>query len=449
MRCLIVVMAVAGWLVVMSPVTQACSCFAPGTPCESYGTASAVFVGIAVSVREMEQPKPEDRDEWFFRRSFRFSVEQSYLGVDGTEVEILTGGGGGDCGYRFQIGERYLIYAHNYKNRLTTSICTRTKSFASASEDLAFLGNLSSAARGATIYGQVVYPRAQKGDSPFPSDIVLSIEGANVQREVHPDAQGRYRVSGLPPGRYKLSLKLPDTLTTQRPEQEFTVADRGCATVTYYVTDNGRLSGRVLDVQGRPIQRILISLIDPASAPRKNYVTLERTDEEGRFNLSSVPPGRYLIAVNYQQFRDPNDTTLAYPSVFYPGVVDQPNAEVITLGLGEKLTGLDIRVPSRRPESILSGQVVWADGTPVANASLTLEDVTEGDATIGHGAQADAQGRFTINGYVGQKLIVEARSNRPYVPLPDRYEPMERSDKVRVTLLRAKEKIKVVITKIR
>lgn len=446
MRYLIVVIAVLGWLTVASSVARACSCMAPGTPCESYGTANAVFVGTAVSVRELERPKPEDLDKWHYRRVFKFSVEQSYLGVDGTEIEIFTGVGGGDCGYQFKIGTRYLVYAHSYQNRLSTSICTRTKSFASANEDLAFLGNLSSAAPGATIYGEIVNRKPES----VSSDVLVKIEGANVRREIRPDGQGRYRLSGLPPGKYKVTLQLPETLSVYRPEREITVADRGCAAVTHYVSDNGRLSGRVLDAEGRPIPRIMISLVDPASDPKKNHGTFERTDAEGRFSLSSVPAGRYLIAVNHQPFPDPSDSTLAYPPVFYPGVVDQPNAEVITLGAGEVLTGLDIRVPPRRAESVLSGQVVWGDGSPVANASLTLKEATENESGIGFGGvKADEQGRFTINGFIGQKLTIDASSNRPYVPLGDRYQPMERSERVRMTLSRSKERIKIVITKIR
>lgn len=445
MRYLVVVMAVVGWLTVTSLAVQACSCFQVGTPCESYGTASAVFVGTAVSVRTVERPKTENEDPWYDRRVFKFSVEQSYLGVDGTEVEIFTGMGGGDCGYSFKIGERYLVYAHGYQNRLSTSICARTRPFASATEDLAFLGNLSSAAAGATIYGEVVYGERK---TALPSGVLVKIESGNLRREIRPDARGRYRFSGLPPGKFKITLQLPETLTAHRPEREITVADRGCASVTYNVSDNGRVSGRVLDAEGRPVPRILISLIDPASNPKDNAM-LGRTDAEGRFNLSSVPAGRYLIAVNHQRFPDPNDPTLAYPPVFYPGVVDQPNAEVITLGTGEKLTGLDIRVPLRRPASVVSGQVVWEDGSPVAKASLRLKDVSDGESSLTFGLQADEQGRFKIDGYIGQKLLVDASSGRPYVPLPDRYEPMERSETVRITLSRPKERIKVVLTKIR
>ena len=448
MRYLVVVMAVVGWLTVSSPPVQACSCSPVGTPCESYGTANAVFVGTAVSVRTEDRPKTENPDAWYDRRAYKFSVEQSYLGVDGTEVEIFTGLGGGDCGYSFKIGQRYLVYAHSYQNRLSTNICARTRPFASATEDLAFLGNLSSAAAGATVYGEVFYGERKGNSRGLPSDVLVKIEGGDVRREIRPDAQGRYRFSGLPPGKFKITLQVPETLSVHRPERELTIADRGCASVSYNVADNGRVSGRVLDAEGRPVPRIMISLIDPASDAKDN-ITAVRTDEEGRFNLSSVPAGRYLIAVNNQRFPDPQDPTLAYPPVFYPGVVDQPNAEVITVGTGAKLTGLDIRVPLRRPASVVSGQVVWTDGSPVAKASIRLKDIGDGESGISYGLQADEQGRFTIEGYVGQKLFVEASSDRPYVPLPDRYEPMERSETLRITLSRPKEQIKVVITKIR
>lgn len=448
MRYLIVLIGVLGLFAIVSPAAKACTCGGAGKPCESYGEASAVFVGTAISFRDAERRKGGDREEFDWApRTFKFSVEQPYLGVTGTEIEVATGFGGGDCGYQFKIGQRYLVYAYGEK-KLTTSICTRTKSFASANEDLAFLGNLSSAPPGATIYGQVVHDK--KGDSSsLGPDVVVTIEGDNVRREIRPDAQGRYRVSGLPPGKFKVTLQLPDTLTTYQPQREISVADRGCAAVGYHLTDNGKVSGRVFDPEGRPVARILVSLVEPDSDPKTKYVKLERTDEEGNYSFSAVPAGRYIIAVNFNRYPDPNDPTNAYPGSFYPGVTDQPNAEVITLAVGEKLTGLNIRVPPRKPLSVVTGQVVWADGSPVVKASLTVTDVTNYESSVGHGIQADEQGKFVINGYIGQKLIIEARSNRPYVPTGARFDPMERSEKVRITLERPAETLKFVITKLR
>jgi hypothetical protein len=449
MRYVIMLVAVLGWIVVMTPRAEACSCGGGGTPCDAFGSAAAVFAGTVIATSQKERPDPADRDALYYRRVFKFSLDQSYLGVSGTEVEILTGSGGGDCGYNFKVGERYLVYAYRYQNQLITTICSRTKPFVNANEDLAFLGNLSSAAPGATIHGQLIRGRETKTEvAAIASDALIKIEGGNVRREVHPETDGRYRVSGLPPGRFKITLQLPETLFTDRAEQEVIVADRGCAPASYYVADNGRVSGRAVDAEGQPVKGLRIALIELDADPKYTYARGERTDSEGRFTISSIPAGRYVIAANNTRFPDPSDPTLAYPPVFYPGVTEQANAEVITIGPGEKLTGLDIRVPLRKSPSTATIQVVWGDGSPVSNAQLTLSDPT-GEAGVGFGAQADEHGRFVINGFMGQQVSVEARSNREYVPLGNKFEPMERSEKVRVTLEKPKQTIRVVITRLR
>ena len=444
MRYAILLLIVLGWLGLTASTAQACSCFAPGPPCEAYGSASAVFTGTVVSVRRAEEPKPGPVQPINYLRIFKFSVDQAYLGVAGTEVEVTTGSGSGDCGYHFTVGERYLVYAYFYENRLGTSICTRTRPFARAQDDLAFLGKLSSAAPGATIQGIVGRAQSPKPDSsPLPSDIRVVISGNNTRRVLPLDDQGHFRVRGVPPGMFKVTLKLPETLIAERPERELVVNDRGCASTYYAVTDNGRLSGRVLDAQGHPIPRIMVSLFDPAADPKKDLVKAERTDDQGRFNLTAVPPGRYLLAVNTHRFRDPNDPKLAYPPAFYPGVADQVSADVITVGVGEKVTGLDIRVPLPRPASVLTIQVVWDDGSPVSKASLSLREA-DGPSDSWFGAVADERGRLEITGYVGQQIVIDA-----YVPSFDPLLPTQRAEKVHITLEKPRETAKVVITKLR
>jgi len=363
----------------------------------------------------------------------------------GTEIEVFTGYGGGDCGYEFKIGQRYLVYAYRHKEKLTTSICTRTKSFINANEDLAFLGTLPSSVPGVTIYGTVTHSESEA----LGSDVLITIDGDSERKEIRPDGKGHFRVSGLRAGKYKVSVRLPETFTTWEPQRDVTVSDRGCASVLWHVTDNGRVTGRVVNPEGEPVARILVSLIEPDANPKENNVKLERTDEQGRFAFAAVPRGRYVIAVNHNRFPDPNDPTNAYPPSFYPGVVDQAQAQTITVGAGEKLGELEIRIPFKRPASILKGSVVWSDGSPVVNARLSVSDVTQGESSLTHSVNADEQGQFTINGYAGQKLVIEAVSNRPYVPKGNRFEPMERSDKARITLERPAETLRIVITKIR
>jgi hypothetical protein len=93
--------------------------------------------------------------------------------------------------------------------------------------------------------------------------------------------------------------------------------------------------------------------------------------------------------------------------------------------------------------------VVWADGSPVAHAQLSVKDVTLGDNGSNHGVAADEQGRFKINGYSGQQLVIEARSSRPYVPSGSSFEPMERTESLKITLERPAHTVRIVITKLR
>ncbi|HWN11148.1 MAG TPA: hypothetical protein VNO50_18055 [Pyrinomonadaceae bacterium] len=77
----------------------------------------AVFVGKVMQV--VQNPDASGV-------SVKFLVEKSWKGRLTREVTISTGLGGGDCGYRFEVGESYLVYASGANKLLSTSICQRT-----------------------------------------------------------------------------------------------------------------------------------------------------------------------------------------------------------------------------------------------------------------------------------------------------------------------------------
>jgi hypothetical protein len=437
---------------------SACSCAGPGAPCQDYGQASAVFIGTPISVRTAERPATRSIEEIDWTPvTFKFSVEQSFLGVQAREVEVSTGRGGGDCGYGFKLGTRYVVYAYLYSktNRLTTGICSRTKPLDDAREDLDFLRSLEAQSPGVSIHGRVSRVRQDipKGGSAPVGPLAgmgLVVEGERERREVLTDDDGRYSLAGLAPGKFKVTLQLPDELSTYKAEQEITVADRGCAAVSYQVFDNGRLSGTVLDPEGQPAARVLVALMDADHADvTQSWGRLEQSDDQGRYSFSGLPPGRYLLALNLNRYPQPNDPTDAYPRTYYPGVTDISKAEIITLGAGENLRDRDLLLPARRAPSVIRGKVVWDDGTPVAKAGISFREVTYHDSRMNNGMDTDDQGYFTIKGYVGQIFIIEARSNRPYSGDPRRFEPMERVEPVRIVLTKPSEVVNIVITRLR
>jgi Carboxypeptidase regulatory-like domain len=453
-------------ILLLSNNAYGCSCMGGETPCQAVGRASAVFVGTVTRVRTAPQPQPRNQQELdklrgeeidWTPRTFAFSVDVAFLGLDGTEVEVATGRNGADCGYDFVIGKRYLVYAYRSTqgNRLATGICSRTKPYEKADEDIKFLGTLPSLSAGVTIYGEVkrLLTTNRNGNKitfgPL-ADASLVVEGVDERREIRTDAEGRYRVSGLRSGKYKVTLSIPEELTVHRPEQEVTITDRGCALVDYHVADNGRITGRISDAEGQPVPNVLVTLVDADEHDPERYFTgLERSDQEGRYSFSAVAPGRYLVAVNVNRYPQLDDPTNAYPRTYYPGVAQASEASIINLGAGEKLGERDLRLQQRRAASVIRGVVTWADGTPVAKAIILFGDVTYYHANPSNSVHADERGRFTIKAYEGQRLVMEARSNRPYVGNPRAFEPMERAEAVKVTLAKPTEVVKIVITKLR
>jgi hypothetical protein len=81
----------------------ACSCIEIGPPCQAYWNSSVVFIGTPLSVSQTEV---ESNGHKVPRRLYRFRVEEAFRGIEGVELEILTGVWGGDL--RFSTANKIL-----------------------------------------------------------------------------------------------------------------------------------------------------------------------------------------------------------------------------------------------------------------------------------------------------------------------------------------------------
>lgn len=211
-----------------------CTCL-ERVPCQAYGEASAVFVGTVIDSRIIttRQAKYERS-----RRAVRLSVDSPFRGVKVSEVELTTGMGGGDCGIRFVPNEQYLVYAYEHEGKLSTGICSRTRTISRAAEDLSYIRGLAKAKSGATIIGQVVTNHRNKNggyDNLSLANIKVTIEG-QTKREIKTGAKGQFRIEGLPAGTYVVKVSVPEGLQmTGAPEQKVKVLDRGCAVVDFWL----------------------------------------------------------------------------------------------------------------------------------------------------------------------------------------------------------------------
>jgi len=137
---------------------HACSCAGPIEPERAFADASIVFEGKVVSVSDNytllrraadavseklgHPPKYEDY-EGNYGFTVTFDVTRMWRGGGQRRIRIITGRGGGDCGYRFEQGKTYLVYGHcDAAGTCGTSICSRTGRIADRASDLRYLGSL-------------------------------------------------------------------------------------------------------------------------------------------------------------------------------------------------------------------------------------------------------------------------------------------------------------------
>jgi hypothetical protein len=139
---------------------------------------------------------------------------------EGTTVEVWTAFG--DCGFAFQMGETYLVYADDDEESdvMTTGACTRTRRVSDAGEDLAYLYFFkNSEDRAARIEGFVtsdlLYQRqidiahyADRIASPV-AGAVVELKSAAAPRYAAADEKGHYVFDGLAAGGYSLSAFSP------------------------------------------------------------------------------------------------------------------------------------------------------------------------------------------------------------------------------------------------
>lgn len=97
---------------------DACSCMRPGTPVEEKTRHTRVFLGQVQAI--------EDDAHGEHRRRVRFLVRETFKGTPVRRLSVETGMGGGDCGYRFNTGQDYVVYAWGQDDALATGICSLT-----------------------------------------------------------------------------------------------------------------------------------------------------------------------------------------------------------------------------------------------------------------------------------------------------------------------------------
>jgi hypothetical protein len=117
-------------MLLLVSLVSACSCVQPGSVKEEFNISDSVFLGKVLSVNT-------DLTEYI--SVIKFDTDLIYKGQD--IAEIKTSASSASCGYNFEQGEDYLVYAREIEGETFVSLCSRTALAYDSEEDLAYLNS--------------------------------------------------------------------------------------------------------------------------------------------------------------------------------------------------------------------------------------------------------------------------------------------------------------------
>jgi hypothetical protein len=389
--------------------------------CEAYWKAASVFSGEVVAVGRPRGLYPSDVKRVTLR------VDRRWRGdvVDTVDVDIRQ-----KPDVPLEPGERYLVYESAYGN------ASRVMPIHQAEPDLEYLERAERYSAGATVTGTV----SMDGDSREPAPGYKVVMG-NADREWTgtTDADGVFRFTEIPPGRYGIMVVVPDAYRASGPTLVDIPDARACAEPQFRLTAQASVGLFVLDASGKPAVRTTLELIDAETLTQATpQVVSARTSPDGSVRWGRVRAGRrYVIGLNVTQVPDPKRPQ---PILFFPGVTDIRSAHTFEVGPGEKVELDTLRLPEPPARLNVTGVVTRPDGTPLRLADVVLKSAAplSRGKPVGARVKTDAQGRFSIPAVAGYRyqvdvlLSVEGQNARLYASSPE-FDLTEKTPALRIS----------------
>ena len=226
---------------------------------------------------------------------------------------------------------------------------------------LCFFAPLLLYAQTATVEGAVV--RRSTGQSLAG----IRVQIADTPESTITDSAGRFRLPAVPlatkylsaTGEGWLSHTVPLDLKPGEPS----------ATVKAEMLPAGEISGRIEDEDRYPVSSAQVKAFRYTLPQGWVDAATVFTNDLGEYRLTNLRPARYWLRIlpGHAARWDPR-----YHATFFPSPPDSPDARALTLDLGGRLTGINIRLRKEEGREV-RGRVAWPAGSDLNLNRVRLE----------------------------------------------------------------------------
>jgi hypothetical protein len=286
-------------------------------------------------------------------------------------------------------------------------------------------------------------------DDALLADVDVKLAGKAKEWSARTDKSGRFIAEGLPTGEYRFSVVKPglsaEMVSTRAFEDgqapdKIAIPERGCVQAPVMMYPDTQISGKVHGVDGQAMAGVRVFASEWESDGSVREKRAVKTDEQGRFTLSRLLPGQYVVGISAITAEDGE-----YAKTFHPASPNAAGATKITIADGSRVDGVDIAVPLKRMTVTIRVKVEWPDKRPVARAMIDAEHPDRGSLTFAKPDEVrtritDSEGFATLRLYEGAEYTFSALWNPPEARTdPSQRESSHRTN--RVTFIPAQDAV--------
>jgi hypothetical protein len=272
------------------------------------------------------------------------------------------------------------------------------------------------------------------------------VTGAGRPRAATTDDQGRFRVTVLPPGTYSITATKTGfvdgafgqrrALRTGTPVELAEAQQR--ADVDMKLSRGGVITGRVLDEDGEPLSRAMVTVLRQQYVRGEKQLTpagTDQSDDRGQFRLFGLPPGDYFVSAaagGVEQILrqlagagrggvEQVPESSGYAATYYPGVIAAGDATRVKLAASQELSGIDFQlqiVPLATVKGVVVGgaamvMLVPEEGGALGGRGGGGRGGVLGAALLGGGLRSSTRqdGTFSIANVTPGKYTIIARAD--------------------------------------
>jgi Carboxypeptidase regulatory-like domain len=258
------------------------------------------------------------------------------------------------------------------------------------------------------------------------------VSGAGAPRTALTDETGRFNITALPAGTYRISASkagFVDAAFGQRRTRSdgtpIPVVDGQQITKVDLALSRGAvITGHVLDEGGEPLARAIVQVLrHQYQRGEKRLIPVggDRTDDRGQYRVFGLPPGDYVVSATSGSdgflrrtlinptpanvaFDDPPENT-GYAPTYYPGVVTAADASRLKVAAAQELSGIDFQLQLVQLAAV-RGTVLGGAGSVVL-----IPDESAGPPRMGTlRTRVDADGTFVMANVSPGRYTAVARS---------------------------------------